>query len=326
MLACLVVAPWIHACISKGDTYVGDSERAARESSDDDTTPSDEPALKPPADDDSALEPEPAGPGEPTEVPSPAHPSSSLRGLATGSAHTCGIDDDAGLVCWGNQFGETPAGTGFKEVAVGASTACAIRTDNSLVCWGTFTFGEEEPPEGAFDSVSVGMDAACGLRTDGSVLCWGTGVAADEREPEGEFQSVAFLCGVTVSGEVSCWGNSPYAEVPSISEQVALVTVSQMNACALSVDGRAVCWGTDVAGVTEPPDEAFEHIDLGAVFGCGIRTSDMFVECWPPSSAPVPPPFVFATLTCGDAHCCGIRTNGAVACWGDSAGATEAPE
>lgn len=68
--------------------------------------------------------------------------------LAAGRAHTCGLDEDGTLSCWGSnengQLGkEGPdaslprrIGGTFLSIAAGGDTTCALHLDGRLSCWG----------------------------------------------------------------------------------------------------------------------------------------------------------------------------------------------
>ena len=71
-----------------------------------------------------------------------------------------------------------------------------------------------------------------------------------------------------------------------------------------------------------PPSGTFSVVSAGGLgqdYACGVRT-DGAVECWGSDwhGKASPPPGTFASVGTGWDHTCGIRTNGAVACWGDS--------
>lgn len=137
--------------------------------------------------------------------------------LSAGYHHTCRVETDGSVSCWGSNFdGEAvPPDGEFAAVSVGAGYACGVRTDGSVACWGDDRLGQATPPEGTFTSVSAGIDSlggsyACGVGTDGSVACWGDDYAGEATPPDGRFTSVsagpAHTCGVRIDGYVACWG------------------------------------------------------------------------------------------------------------------------
>ncbi|MEQ1564137.1 MAG: hypothetical protein ABMA64_00775 [Myxococcota bacterium] len=68
-----------------------------------------------------------------------------------GGAHTCGINLDVGsteLYCWGDgSDGQTAAPKGsFNAVATGGRHSCAIEEDGDVVCWGADDFRQASAP------------------------------------------------------------------------------------------------------------------------------------------------------------------------------------
>ncbi len=113
-------------------------------------------------------------------------------------------------------------------------------------------------------------------------------------------------CGQTRTGAVYCWGS---AHESSSALTYALggvavklgdflpgaLAVGTGHACALAADSTARCWGFYGSGkrgtpVGPPPDFVPNAVQGGEHF---------------------------RALAAGDAHTCGIRTDGTVACWGD---------
>ena len=65
-----------------------------------------------------------------------------------------------------------PAGT-FSQVSAGGQHTCGLETDATLACWGANGFGQAAPPAGTFNRVSAGYEHTCALRTSGYWTCWG---------------------------------------------------------------------------------------------------------------------------------------------------------
>ncbi len=145
----------------------------------------------------------------PREVVSDA----SWKSVALGAAHTCGIQDDDTMWCWGdNSDGRLGLGDGddnesgdededgldtstpvqvdedaaWRAIALGDAHTCGIRDNDSLWCWGRSTNGQAgtddrdavETPEPIEEDVSwsalaLGGDQSCARRTDGALACWG---------------------------------------------------------------------------------------------------------------------------------------------------------
>ena len=103
----------------------------------------------------------------------------------------------------------------FSSVRAGWRHTCGIQTDGSVACWGYDEYGKATPPQGIFSSVSAGWEHNCGVQTDGTVACWGSDIVGQTPPPEGEFVSVSAgrnpdygrACGVQTDGSIACWGN-----------------------------------------------------------------------------------------------------------------------
>ncbi|HUQ48566.1 MAG TPA: hypothetical protein VM053_10015 [Gemmatimonadaceae bacterium] len=102
-------------------------------------------------------------PGPPVLIPNIVSSSISFAAISAGTAHTCGIDRDGIVQCWGgNWFGglgdgtSTAANTGsergipkpisssqrFTQIATGGSHTCALATDGRIWCWGDKARGQ----------------------------------------------------------------------------------------------------------------------------------------------------------------------------------------
>ena len=60
-------------------------------------------------------------------------------------------------------------------------------------------------------------------------------------------------------------------------------------------------------------------MSAGGAHTCGVRTNGA-VACWGYNAQgqATPPPGTFTAVSAGDYHTCGLRTNGTLACWGDN--------
>ena len=67
----------------------------------------------------------------------------------------------------------------------------------------------------------------------------------------------------------------------------------------------------------QSPINAFASVSAGDYHTCGVRT-DGAVECWGLKfgGQATPPGGSFASVSAGERHTCGVRTDGAVECWG----------
>jgi alpha-tubulin suppressor-like RCC1 family protein len=122
------------------------------------------------------------------------------RMVASGQAHTCALQNDGSLWCWGdNHHGQlglvldavydvpTRVGTDlWASLSTAIFQTCGTRSDGSLWCWGRNAEGQlgvgdnvdrSEPTrvgnESSWARVSCGWFHTCAQREDGSVACTG---------------------------------------------------------------------------------------------------------------------------------------------------------
>jgi alpha-tubulin suppressor-like RCC1 family protein len=254
-----------------------------------------------------------------------------VESLYAGGAMTCAILQGGSVRCWGynghGQLGqassdpigddETPGsvpvislGAAAEQLAVGEEHICARLIGGVLRCWGwgqggrlglssTSTIGDGEVPT-AVDPVDLGdgvtvIDVAaggahtCAVTTSKEVFCWG--IPDGGRLGYGDGEMVGDNETPAMKGPVSVGGN------------VEQVVAGASHTCARLTDGTVRCWGanadgqlgrgnTDPIGDTDVPSDHLA-IDLG---GTAID------------------------LVAGDFHTCAILSDGAVRCWGESAG------
>jgi alpha-tubulin suppressor-like RCC1 family protein len=218
--------------------------------------------------------------------------------IAAGLRHTCGIQRNHTLWCWGlNADGElgiggsafqdqslprqvsSPSRSGWTRVAAGSFFTCATRKTQTLWCWGDNLSGAlgigsdaleflslpqqvTTPPRARWASVTTGWQHACGIRRGGTLWCWGDNFA----------------------GELGI-GNTANQDLP---QQVtspartgwASVVPGANSTCALRANWNLWCWGDNnfgqlgIGGTTPPPPPTP---------ACTPRST-----CWPPTSASSP--------------------------------------
>lgn len=106
-------------------------------------------------------------------------PSGTFVQITVGQGYGCGIHEGGDPECWGEDVdGNTHAPpVQFERLAAGVENTCGIRQDDAtLVCWGE-DFYEiiDEMPEEAVLDVAVSKDHACAaLAEQGGIVCWGT--------------------------------------------------------------------------------------------------------------------------------------------------------
>ena len=285
----------------------------------------------------------------PTVTPSPAvtpqstpawSPTPTLS-VSAGWAHTCAVEADGSVTCWGDdEKGQaSPPDGEFVSVSAGWAHSCGIRTDRSVVCWGRNEEGQSSAPRGAFISVSAGRVHSCGVRLNGLVECWG------EDQPFGRltippnlfnsFSSVSATnyhsCGVRRIGTVACWGYGQGGRTTPPLDRFTSVSVGGDHSCGIRTDGSVACWGNIDEGQATPPPGTFVSVSVSKEGHrtCGVRTDGSAI-CWgagihlgivsPEIRMPVPiqPDGRFSSISAGAQHICGIRPGGEVVCWGSN--------
>lgn len=104
--------------------------------------------------------------------------------------------------------------------------------------------------------------------------------------------------GVLASASViGMWACSETTSPSSRSPAFAVLGAGGSHTCALTADGRAYCWGLNASGQL------------------GIGTKDNDVHTRP---EPVVGGYLFAELTVGHSHVCGLTSSGTALCWGQA--------
>ncbi len=248
-----------------------------------------------------------------SEVPVPVAATLEFTRLATGDAHTCGIDAVGAAYCWGsNWFGKlgtgstdefqlrvpTPVAGGhhFESIAPSSAFTCAVDEAGAAWCWGAHTgalgigpvqgdvtrYAMPMAVAGAhvFTALATGGNHTCAVDAMGAAWCWGRslegqlGVAPATDDPMGETWEP-----VQVGG----------------GHLFATIAAGNRHTCALDAAGAAWCWGGNQAGQ----------------LGTGDLTS---------TEAPVPVlgGLAFRDLRAGGDFTCGITSSGGAYCWGAS--------
>lgn len=229
-----------------------------------------------------------------------------------GYYHTCGIDTQKSLNCWGHDSSYPVLGVvdnrkNYKipilvsgndvwtDLAVaglyGEQFSCGIKSGGSLWCWGwnmdylgnLLGIGatEQTVPTlvtggGSWTKIDAGHYSLCGIKTDGSLLCWGTNYYGNLGD--GTFVDRGAPTQITESG--------PWIDL-SISGYYGDETV-----CAIKQDGTLWCWGYNGEGQigngttteSEFPTQVsgggtWKQVAVGKTHTCGLK-SDNTLWCW----------------------------------------------
>jgi alpha-tubulin suppressor-like RCC1 family protein len=123
------------------------------------------------------------------------------RSVSAGERHTCAIDTDGALWCWGNGGGRLGTGsvvstglpalagtsTAWATVTAGGAHTCGTQADGSLWCWGLNDQGQAGSPPSAdilaptrvgdrsdLRRVEAGANHTCAIDASGALYCWGS--------------------------------------------------------------------------------------------------------------------------------------------------------
>ncbi len=141
---------------------------------------------------------------------------------------------------------------------------------------------------GGFTAISAGNKHACAVRADKSLACWGNNLDRQLNAAHGEFAAVSaggyHTCALRVDNTVSCWGLNENGQT-SRPRRVEFLALSSgfMHTCAVSADqddaGSVRCWGLDIQGEATPVAGSYRKVSAGHEHTCGLRT-DGAVQCW----------------------------------------------
>lgn len=196
-----------------------------------------------------------------TTHPSPIPISSgvSWSALQTNRYHSCGIQSDGSLWCWGlNSYGQlgdgtkstrpdpTPIlpGTKWLQVSLGDYHTCGIQQDKRVYCWGRNIYGEVGDGtqttrlvptavlgNSTWKMVGAGGYHSCGILTDDAMLCWG-------RNAYGE-----------LGNGTKTTALSPVAVITNKPVSWKTMTARLFyNTCGVTTAGELYCWGYNSFG------------------------------------------------------------------------------
>ncbi len=171
--------------------------------------------------------------------------------------HTCGVQRDGSVACYGGKLARPRRRLGSSPPS--AYDTCGVQRDGSVACWGNDYEGQATPPAGEFDSVSAGGYHTCGVQREGSVACWGWDYEGQATPPAGEFASVSagrwHTCGVQRDGSVACWGADYAGDATPPAGEFASVSAGEVHTCGVQRDGSVACWGSNNSGEATPPSD-----------------------------------------------------------------------
>lgn len=203
-----------------------------------------------------------------------------VSSIALGHSHTCAIDKNGRVFCWGrNGFGQlginnttqqnvpsliynsvTSTNNGYiiNKIATGLTNSgnadhiCAIITGNTMSCWGRNNTGQ------LGDSLFVGTQSNIPRAVSSGGIFFKSVTVAD-----------FFTCGLTTLSRVYCWGRNNTGQ---LGNNLAIGTPAQVNAPGEVYVGTAAdpgaMYGKDIASIA-----------AGSGYACVID-SELQPYCW----------------------------------------------
>jgi alpha-tubulin suppressor-like RCC1 family protein len=228
----------------------------------------------------------------------------------------------------------------WSAVDVGYDHSCGLQADGSLWCWGSNVYGQlgigsridSTAPlrvgnETTWTSVAAGLYFSCAVKMDHTLWCWGL----DGYEGN---------LGIGLSAGIFAQFTSPIQV--GTAQDWANVVADNATTCALKTDRSLWCWGsftqfdsaprplrstpTEVGGDTD-----WNTISLGGTF-CGTKT-DMSLWCAGPNSTgavgdgtttprliptKVGSAQTWRSVAAGSWHTCAVAADESLWCWGSN--------
>ncbi len=234
--------------------------------------------------------------------------------VAAGRFHSCKLDDDGSVACWGrNNYGqlgvgaiggETPSPLRVLDIdtAVGVVAGdyhtCALLADGTVRCWGLNSAGQLGDGTTATRSLPVavsGISTAANLGTgsyhtcatleDGKVSCWGHNTYGQL----GNGTTVKSSVPVAVGGTITIFGKSFFWPLIGAEE----VDGGRYSTCARMATGAVQCWGRNQQGqlgvgdtsqrTTPTPVSGIDSaisLSVGMYHACAGTSADNRTWCW----------------------------------------------
>lgn len=203
------------------------------------------------------------------------------RSISAGAGHTCAIDDDGGVRCWGsNDYGQL----GVADLADRGDTPDELGDDLPAIDLGTGRTAT---------AVTTGDWHTCALLDDGTVKCWGD-------NQYGQLGLGDFIDRGDDPNEMG--DNLGTVDFGTGRTATAIATGAWFN-CALLDDASIKCWGANSMG----------QLGLGTTTHVGGNPAHMGENLLAVDLGTGRTP---QTIAAGDRHACAILDDGSVKCWG----------
>ena len=158
--------------------------------------------------------------------------------IAAGFDHTCGLDEDGMIHCWGRIA--SPPGGRYVDIVSGRAHVCAIAADGSVRCFGANQVGQAAPPDANWRALGAGGDTTCAT-TSVTATCWGAPIPefpAESQIAVGENHA----CGLN-EGAISCVGGNENGQLNLVGDFEELAAAAGRT-CGRRRSGAVECAGT----------------------------------------------------------------------------------
>ena len=171
--------------------------------------------------------------------------------LSAGSYHTCGVDADENITCWGQgTSGQLGNSADSNTNSIGTPLSVTDADGNTV----------------KFSKVESGVNFSCALSTSGTIWCWG---ANDINQLAGAKES---------NGAISSGTNKPL--LIDSSDTFTELSISDNNGCAINSNSQLYCWGSGYTGIEQVTDAyKFSKVEVGINHSCALTTAGTLM-CW----------------------------------------------
>ena len=278
--------------------------------------------------------------------------------VTAGDFHTCALEGDNTIVCWGdNGNGQADAPDGqYTAVTAGYVHTCAVGANNTTVCWGANGNGQADAPDGQYTAVTAGYvhtcavgantDApdgqytavnagsfhTCALRADNTTVCWGANGNGQADAPDGQYTAVNaggfHTCALGADNTITCWGANQYGQADAPDGQYTAVNAGGRHTCALGADNTITCWGANQYGQADAPDGQYTAVNAGRNHTCALG-ADNTIVCWGynQDGQADAPDGQYTAVSTGGYHTCALGADNTTVCWGaNQDGQADAPD
>ena len=255
--------------------------------------------------------------------PYPVASSATWTDIAAGAIHTCGIQSNGSLWCWGlgtrgqlgtgQQFStnvpiqEVTGASDWKSVTAGLYHTCATKSDGRLFCWGIDADGQlgtqgsgaaslvpvQESSNSQWATVSAGQIHTCGIKADRALECWGNNrngeLGTNDYFDFGDNDFPNAITPTPIGNDTDIAIFRKYGVVSAGGSHtcVIMILVNQARCSGANTDGQL-----GIATTNPGESDSFVTVDNG-------------ISRW-------------STISAGLRHTCGIGNDGALWCWGNN--------